>query len=60
MKKKPTIASLEALLKDEETTPLHIMSNGEVKAFTKKQLKAMKSKPITLKEDLGGEYAEAA
>ena len=54
--KKPSIETLQALLKQESEVPLQIMPNGEVYQGGRKT----KSKPITLKEDLGGEYAIAA
>jgi len=62
-KKMPTIAQLEALLKSEEDVPLTIMPNGEVRRLKGKALKLAqqeKLKPITYKEDLGGEYGVAA
>lgn len=59
----PKIAEIEALLKNEEDVPFHILPNGEIRAYTpseklNKELGARK--PITMKEDLGGEYAQAA
>ena len=60
MKKKPTIAYLEALLKNESDVPLRVMPNGEIRALTKKQIRDKKYRPLTLKEDLGGEYGVAA
>lgn len=59
--KNPTIDELKALLDSEEDFPLTILPNGEVRAFTKKEKKEFfKKVPLTYKEDLGGEYAEAA
>lgn len=55
---KPTIETLQALLKSEEDMPLTIMPNGEVYQGGRKATKG--KKPITLKEDLGGEYGVAA
>jgi len=60
MKKKVTLAYLEALLKNESDIPLRVMPNGEIRAMTKKQIKDKNRKPITLNEDLGGEYGVAA
>jgi hypothetical protein len=58
MTKKPTIQELEALLNSEEDVKIQILPNGEIR-----QLSAATSnevgnkKPLTMKEDLGGEYA---
>jgi hypothetical protein len=54
---KPTIHELEAILDAEEDTPIEILPNGEVRALGQgsKELPAGK-KPLTMREDLGGEY----
>lgn len=55
---KPTIAELEAILESEEQTEIEILPNGEVRA--KGQTAAHElggRKPLTMREDLGGEYA---
>lgn len=55
---KPTIAELEAILDNEEATEIEILPNGEVRA--KGQASAQdrgNRKPLTMREDLGGEYA---
>ena len=57
MKKKPTIHELEAILDEEEDSPIEILPNGEVRARGGSD--AAESgfrKPITMREDLGGEY----
>ena len=51
MKKKPTIAELEALLNSDDERNIFIAANGEVK--TKK---GKKGKILTFKQNLGGEY----
>jgi hypothetical protein len=54
---KPTIAELEAILQNEEEVPIEILPNGEVRA--KGQTSAQElggRKPLTMREDLGGEY----
>ena len=59
----PKIAEIEALLKNEEDVPIHILPNGEIRAYTSDERlnrELEKRKPITLKEDLGGEYGVAA
>ena len=56
MKSKPTIAELEAILNNDEETPLEILPNGEVRAVSKKRRKKGELKPLTMKENLGGEY----
>jgi hypothetical protein len=56
---RPTIAQLEAILESEEQVELDILPNGEVRA--KGQTSAQElggRKPLTMREDLGGEYAE--
>lgn len=57
---RPSIAELEAILNKEEEQPIEILPNGEVRAVThdpKRRLGAIK--PLTMREDLGGEYAVA-
>ena len=59
----PKIQEIEALLRNEEDVPIHILPNGEIRAYTpSEQLnqELEKRKPVTLKEDLGGEYGMAA
>ena len=54
--RKPTIAELEKLLNQDEDVPIQIMPNGEIRAMKKTKLKKGELKPITMKENLGGEY----
>ena len=54
---RPTIAELEAILDREEEVEIEILPNGEVRA--KGQTSAQETggrKPLTMREDLGGEY----
>ena len=51
------VAELEAILDQEEDIPLTIMPNGEI---TTADGKRSKGKPLTMREDLGGEYGRAA
>lgn len=56
---RPTIAELEAILDKEEDVEIEILPNGEVRAAG--QSTAMERggrKPLTMREDLGGEYAD--
>lgn len=58
--KNPKIEELEALLKNDEDVPITILPNGEIRAYTDSEMlnkKLEKMKPITMKEDLGGEYS---
>ena len=58
MARKPTIYELEAILDEEEDSPIEILPNGEVRALGGSD--AAESgfrKPITMREDLGGEYS---
>lgn len=57
-KGRPTIAELEAILDSEEQVEIEILPNGEVRA--KGQTSSYElggKKPLTMREDLGGEYA---
>ena len=56
---RPTIAQLEAILENEEEVEIEILPNGEVRP--KGQTSSQETggrKPLTMREDLGGEYAE--
>ena len=58
MIRKPTIHELEKLLDQEEDTPVEILPNGEVRAIgSSDSVERGYRKPITMREDLGGEYA---
>ena len=57
MSRKPTIHELEAILEEEEDTPIEILPNGEVRALGGSDvLERGSRKPITMRENLGGEY----
>jgi hypothetical protein len=56
---KPTIAELEAILQNEEEVPIEILPNGEVRAKGQTSTQELGGrKPLTMREDLGGEYGE--
>jgi hypothetical protein len=55
MGNKPTIHELESILEAEEDVPIEILPNGEVRAKGKGQSE-LGRKPLTMREDLGGEY----
>lgn len=55
--KKPTIEELQKLLDNDEDVPIRIMPNGEIRAVSKTKAKKGEPKPLTMKENLGGEYA---
>lgn len=52
MKKKPTIAELEAILNGPEQD-IQILPNGEIR---KRRGRKKKEKPLTYQQNLGGEY----
>jgi hypothetical protein len=54
---RPTIAQLEAILENEEQVEIEILPNGEVRAKGgTSQQELGGRKPLTMREDLGGEY----
>ena len=57
---RPTIAQLEAILEQEEEVEIEILPNGEVRAKGKTSGQELggRSKPLTMREDLGGEYSQ--
>ena len=56
---RPTIAQLEAILEKEEEVEIEILPNGEVRAKGQTSPQELGGrKPLTMREDLGGEYAE--
>lgn len=59
MDKRPTsIQELEALLNSEEDVKIQILPNGEIRQLgTATANEVGNKKPLTMKEDLGGEYA---
>ena len=57
---RPTIAQLEEILESEEEVEIEILPNGEVRE--KGQTSLLETggrKPLTMREDLGGEYSES-
>ncbi len=55
--RKPTIDELERLLQNEEDVPVEILPNGEIRAKGATSSSELQGKkPITMKEQLGGEY----
>jgi hypothetical protein len=55
---KPTVLELEQMLQSEEDTPIEILPNGEIRATGKGSSELGGRKPLTMREDLGGEYGE--
>lgn len=56
---RPTIAELEAILDQEEDVEIEILPNGEVRERGQSSAEERGGrKPLTMREDLGGEYAE--
>jgi hypothetical protein len=52
-----TVQELQALLQNEEETPIEILPNGEIRPVGRTgSAELAGKKPITMKEDLGGEY----
>jgi hypothetical protein len=59
MTKKLSLEELEAVLNSEEETPIQILPNGEIReAGQASAAEVGLKKPLTMKEDLGGEYGE--
>ena len=60
MSQKPTIHELEAILDEEEDSPVEILPNGEVRAVGGSDAAERGyRKPITMRENLGGEYGDS-
>lgn len=55
-KRRISIEELEALLVDDEKTPIEILPNGEVGAVGESNGETGDLKPLTYRENLGGEY----
>ena len=54
---KPTIDELEKILANEEEVPIEILPNGEVRAKNQTSPSELGGKkPLTMRENLGGEY----
>ena len=61
MSRKPTIRELEQLLESEEDTPIEILPNGEIRARGGSDAAERgNKKPLTMREDLGGEYGRGS
>ena len=57
MQPRTPIQDLEQILNDEEETPIHILPNGEIRREGQTGgVDLGARKPLTLKENLGGEY----
>lgn len=60
-KRKLTIAELEALLDRDEDETIEILPNGEIRRREgTDESEIAPKKPLTFREQLGGEYARAA
>lgn len=58
---RPSIAELEAILQREDEVEIEILPNGEVRAKDKTTpAERGGRKPLTMREDLGGEYSAGA
>ena len=59
MSKKPTMAELEKILQKEDEQPIEILPNGEIRAINQaSDAERGGRKPLTMRENLGGEYGE--
>ncbi len=57
MSQQSKIDELERLLNSEEDTPIQILPNGEIREIGRTTAADMGGKkPLTMKENLGGEY----
>ena len=57
MSSQSKIDELERLLNSEEDAPIQILPNGEIREVGRTSTAEMgNKKPLTLKENLGGEY----
>ncbi len=57
MGKKLSLEELEAVLNSEEETPIQILPNGEIREVGQASAAEVGiKKPLTMREDLGGEY----
>lgn len=58
MGKRPSISELEAILEREDEVEIEILPNGEVREVdTTTSAERGGRKPLTMREDLGGEYS---
>jgi hypothetical protein len=53
--RRPTIDELERILQSEEDTAIEILPNGEIRELGSSE--KTDRKPLTMRENLGGEYA---
>lgn len=57
MQKRPTIEELEKILNSEESVPIEILPNGEIRKLGGSSSENLGTrKPLTYQEKLGGEY----
>lgn len=57
MAQQSKIDELEKLLNSEEDTPIQILPNGEIREIGRATVADMgNKKPLTMRENLGGEY----
>ena len=56
---KPTIDELARMLERDDEVMLEILPNGEIREFSEGEKAEVRSKrkPLTMRENLGGEYA---
>jgi hypothetical protein len=56
---KPSIDDLQRMLERDDEAMLEILPNGEIREFSEDEKAAVrgKRKPLTMRENLGGEYA---
>lgn len=58
MGRRPSIAELEKILQREDEVEIEILPNGEIRAKNEStDADRGGRKPLTMREDLGGEYA---
>ena len=56
---RPSLAELEAILDREDQVEIEILPNGEVRAKGQtSDIERGGRKPLTMREDLGGEYGK--
>ena len=59
MSKRPSLSELEAILEREDEVEIEILPSGEIRALDHTTYAERAGrKPLTMREDLGGEYAE--
>ena len=56
---RPTIQELEAILDDDEECSFEILPNGEVRRRGAAAAEGLDKKPLTFREQLGGEYRQS-